>query len=835
MKLKWKLIFVVLLFSLSAKLAMANTTVTNIIASDNFSGKIDNQTENGFSAIFAAGENLAGSMHVEVNPNDVGKESLLYLVAQWNSNWYMYDQSGNWQPWNQQLKDLVPYASRVLQANEKLDLPLDQAQQEGEYILFAGYLNEAQQIIFNRKPLAFMLLDETQTGLQPFSSPDILEQILKDGLKVQANTAQLVGLDFVTADNAATAPTGTASRNFSTTNTQEAGVEEADRIKTDGTHLYVLGDCENLNHVTPIDNGASSLTLVDTIPGTSPDVNNSCITTYTLLENPAGTEEISKTTLSSDHFFNKLYLVDSQAENQTDWLIAIGQNNGGYMTWYDPWSWQSQTTEIQWINVDDKSTPTMATHLKLDGQLISSRRIDRVLYVVTRFTPVINNYNRFPINEEDRALNEQILQKTSLPELLPSISYNRDTFDELVTAENCFMSPFAKDVMPDPSIITITAIPLDRPTQASSTCIVGGTETLYMSPDNLYLATTKYQYSRFAADQGTNFITEPIFNIEHKTEIHKFSIDGINVTYKGSGEVMGHLGWHEDKKPFRLSEHDGVLRVATSIGDNWGQQRTSSTSLWTLKEAADTAKLEVIGSLEGLGKPGEQLYASRFMDDRGYLVTFLLTDPLYVLDLSDPTSPIILGELEIEGYSDYLHPVGRDHVLGVGKDAIEDTQSTDRLSRGAWYQGLKLSLFDVSDPTQPSEVNSIILGKRGTESDVLNDHHALAYLPPNDLRGARIAIPVSLHENTPDFIPAEDLSHPSTYYSLTHTGLYLFDINVTGDAGIKQKGEIILQQEQNGQSRFLTNFGRTDRAVLLNDSVHYIHGSDITSANWSDF
>ncbi len=121
--------------------------------------------------------------------------------------------------------------------------------------------------------------------------------------------------------------------------------------------------------------------------------------------------------------------------------------------------------------------------------------------------------------------------------------------------------------------------------------------------------------------------------------------------------------------------------------------------------------------------------------------------------------------------------------MGIGKYAIVDTQSSDRLDRGAWYQGLKFSLFDVSDPGQPSEVNSIVLGKRSTESDVLYDHHALAYLPPNELRGVRLAIPVRLHENTPAFSES-DLALPSTCYAPTHIGLYLFDINVTGEIGL---------------------------------------------------
>ena len=841
MRLPLIVVVTALTLYLSVPNALASSTILGSLPTDHFSGQIDNQNKNGFSAIFAAGSNITGSVQMDIDPSDVGKERPLYLVAKWNEDWYVRTESGVWNPWSQQLNELVSYTSRVLKSQEKLDLPLEQAKTEGEYALFAGYLNSAQKIIFNNKPLTFSLLDETKPVLHPIKSASMMEQILKDGLKTQSNFniyndiiafssgCTTCNVDFDSAAEGSTTST-TQTRDFSTTNIQETGVEEADRVKTDGTNVFVLGDCATQQKAETAD----ELPIVD--------ATDTCIFSHQLTADTAETTKIGEMTIDSEHYFNKLYLASSQTEEQSDLLVAIGKNNGGYNIaatfWYDPWGWQTQSTEIQWFNAENSASLTKTHQLQIDGSLISSRRIDRILYVVTRYTPAVRNYNQYPASDEDKAQNEKILEQTTLFDLLPKISYDKEAFDQLVTAENCFVPPVAEDVTPDPSIITITAIQLDNPSQVDSTCIVGSSETLYMSPESLYLATTKYQYPRILVDQAATNENEAIFNPDHKTDIHKFSIDGSNIIYKGSGEVTGHLGWHEDKKSYRMSEHNDVLRVATSVGENW--QDNSSTSLWTLKESENATQLETIGQLTDLGKPGEQLYASRFVGDRGYLVTFRLTDPLYVVDLSNPSSPNVMGELEIDGYSDYLHPVGEDYILGIGKDAIADTQSTDRFGRGAWYQGLKLSLFDVSDPNQPSEVNSIVLGKRGTKSDVLYDFHALAYLPPNDVRGARIAIPVTLHDNVPNF-PELDIMQPSTWYGPTHKGLYLFNINVAGEIGIKQQGKIISQQaEASGPDQMpvlqqVNNFGRTDRAILSGDNVFYIHGTDITPRNWFDF
>ena len=166
-------------------------------------------------------------------------------------------------------------------------------------------------------------------------------------------------------------------------------------------------------------------------------------------------------------------------------------------------------------------------------------------------------------------------------------------------------------------------------------------------------------------------------------------------------------------------------------------------------------------------------------------------------------------------------------MLGIGKDAIfDDTSSDFGGGRGAWYQGLKLSLFDVSDPANPSEVAALVLGKRGTEPAVLSDHHALSFLPASGTEPARLAIPVDLNDTIPSstsFNPAL----PNAYYDYTHSGLYSFEIDAEG---ITQAG--IIFGSQLGSNLFYGEY--TDRSILLNDAVFYIHQGEVLSSNWGE-
>jgi uncharacterized secreted protein with C-terminal beta-propeller domain len=192
------------------------------------------------------------------------------------------------------------------------------------------------------------------------------------------------------------------------------------------------------------------------------------------------------------------------------------------------------------------------------------------------------------------------------------------------------------------------------------------------------------------------------------TNIARFTVDGTSISYSGGGMVQGSL-----LNQFSMDEFDGNLRVATT---EWN--RESVNSVYILDR-----NMNQIGSVENLA-PGERIFSVRFMGEMGYVVTFRQVDPLFVLDLSDPENPKVTGELKVPGFSNYLHPISQDVLLGIGQDVDENTGR---------QQGIKLSLFDVSDSGKPREIGNLILGDSGSYAEVLHNHKALMLKPDDDL------------------------------------------------------------------------------------------------------
>jgi hypothetical protein len=546
-----------------------------------------------------------------------------------------------------------------------------------------------------------------------------------------------------------------------------------------------------------------------------------------------------------------MYLVTGRAESKPDILgvISTGNDTSGY-EWADTWEWRDGSTSISFFDISNPAYPAEVAELELDGYLISSRRVGEIIYLVTRFTPDISGYSTAVHSSSALEENEKLLTEADASTILPSYSVNGSDAGTLVTAENCYLPPTHLGKFSSPDIITVTAININSPTTPSSSCIVGKSESIYVSQESLYLATmtTSYETINVAVAASTTvtasgftatFVPMIFYSDEVVvTDLHKFALGASNPTYKGSAEVDGHLGWEEDKKSFRMGEYNGHLRIVTSIGESWGD--TATTLLTILKEPTDATSgvLEEVSRLpndlrpESIGKPGELLYAARFLGDRGYLVTFRKTDPLYVLNLSDPADPFIAGELVISGYSDYLHPVGDFHILGIGKEAVADDSGWGD-GRGSWHQGLKLSLFDVTDPGNPIETDSMVIGKRGTSSDVLLNHKAVSYIPSIDGAPARLAIPVILHETQPTS-SGFDSTIVSALYNWTHTGLYMFELDVTGGIGtaVTLKGKVISEASDGIYYNNRWNTG-DNRSVILNDSVHFVYEGQVWSGVWS--
>jgi uncharacterized secreted protein with C-terminal beta-propeller domain len=230
---------------------------------------------------------------------------------------------------------------------------------------------------------------------------------------------------------------------------------------------------------------------------------------------------------------------------------------------------------------------------------------------------------------------------------------------------------------------------------------MAGAQVVYGSAGSLYVASQRYVRALETGGEVPDGM---------QTEIHRFdTTDPTKTVYRATGVVPGFI-----LNNYALSEHDGKLRVATTEEPSWapGAERESQSTVTVLDQQG--SRLARIGSVTGLGK-GERIYAVRFMGEQGYVVTFRQTDPLYTLDLRDPTAPKVLGELKIPGYSAYLHPVGEGRLLGIGRDGAD----------------VQASLFDVSNPASPQRVALLPFGPGSTP--VENEPHAFLYWAPSNL------------------------------------------------------------------------------------------------------
>ena len=621
------------------------------------------------------------------------------------------------------------------------------------------------------------LSDNKKIKLQRSSSDASLKQSIK---QLMLETYGKITPAIMYAD------TGTTNKGYSTTNTQESDVDEADRLKNDGSFLYVASSKKPSIKIFSIQNDEAiltSTTVVDT-----PD-----------------SQKISG-----------LYLADNK-------LISLSGNDEFFWDqWFAPIYWNNRSTKLDFFNAK-KGKLSKINSLKVDGQLISSRRIGNTLYIATRHTPFLKGLIDYPSTKEDVAKNRALIETASLADFLPDYAINGVNKGDVLSASNCFTNNYTESKSQQASIINILSIDLnDSTAKPQGTCYVGSAEALYVSSKSLYLATTQYSY------KAKNNIAE--YNSNITTDIHKFALARASITYKGSAQVEGHLGWKQDSKSFRMGENNDVLGVITYTGNN-ANSKISPAKLTLLKEDSNTTDtLKVLSTLpnnkhpEPLGKAGEQIYATRFLGNKAYLVTFKTTDPLYILDLSNPKDPFVAGELEIKGYSDYLHPINENLVLAIGKDAIEATSGFGD-NRGAWSQGVKLALIDVSDPTAPYTRQQIFIGKRGTNTAVSYNHRAFTSFMQED-GDLRIALPISVHKND----TSSEGDTVNTNHQWQYDALYRYNIN-TFTGALSERTAIKANKSSPPADTYSPDW-QSDRSVIIGDKIYYLHGDKFISRDW---
>lgn len=352
------------------------------------------------------------------------------------------------------------------------------------------------------------------------------------------------------------------------------------------------------------------------------------------------------------------------------------------------------------------STMTAESRLVIDGRLVGSRRIGNRLVLVTTHVPALA-VDALP-STATATQREAALAALTAADLLPRLRVGSAAPVPLVSETECYLQPDNGSSAVE--ITTITVLDLGAAALApQSRCFVGGSEALYMAPEALYLATTRASYPADAMP----LVYPPTIS----TDVHKFDIGSGTPAYRASGSVDGHLGWDETRKPYRFSDWNGHLRVLSFTGSTgWmspmdaGSTPPSPATLTVLRQdgerLVEVSRLPNTQRPEAIGKAGEQIYGVRFVEDRGYVVTFRTIDPLYVLDLANPADPRTAGVLEVSGFSQDLIPMGPGWLLGVGREA----------DAGGAITGLKLALFDVRDAAAPRLQQAQVLGGPGSST-----------------------------------------------------------------------------------------------------------------------
>ena len=554
----------------------------------------------------------------------------------------------------------------------------------------------------------------------------------------------------------AAAQDSSKSADYSSTNIQVEGVDEADIIKNDGKYIYAIS--------------GNRVLIIDAYPADGMKI----------------VSEININGSISEIFVNG------------DRLVVFGND-------YTPrplepaadermiYPYFSQQVFANIYDISDRANPALAKNVSADGYYVSSRMIGDYVYMiinepVTQDVPVpmlrgtdafpdiyyfdvpgssYNYINIVAINvDSGTALNKAFLVPYSESLYVSQnniyLTYTkwldyRDFFDK-------FVDEVIVPAFPELSarIAEIRSYKLGRSAQLTEIQETIEAHLRGMNPEQAAarLLSVRQNTAEFQAE---------IAKEQQRTVIHKISISGMEISYVNQGSVPG-----RPLNQFSMDEHNGNFRIATTVDGSFGgpvimtstgagassampvqgtgtpemtieeNEKTSAPSSAPVQDVAIApiprtssvnnlyvldASMNIIGKLEDLA-PGERIYSTRFMGDRAYMVTFRQVDPLFVIDLSG--EPKLLGQLKITGVSQYIHPVNDTHIIGIGKEATEE----------GFFQGLKMSMFDVSDVANPKEVSKFTIGDRGSDSQVLYDHKAFLYSPDKNL----LVLPVMVAE-----------------------------------------------------------------------------------------
>lgn len=579
------------------------------------------------------------------------------------------------------------------------------------------------------------------------------------------------------------------------TNEQVKGVNEADIIKNDGKFLYVVPAQKTYwEYQSFLEYGKK----LEETTSANDDVASDVM--YTPGYNP---NEKLYENMTAEDFINKIFIVETakkgaltkkseiqvgKHENEkikysevkevfvdNDRLIAIldcysfyGEekseektNNGRYF-YHD---YKMITCAVSY-DISDRANPKEEWRVYQDGDYLSARKVGNKIVL-------ISNYN--------------------VPLMLDGVKITDYCVPEVYAGENACRIP-SKDVcimdeVRDSSYVVVSTLDATNHKETfNSTAVLGGGENVYCTQNNLYVTSGRYEETISSKDGAVAEIFMIDDSALYTTEILKFDISGEKIQYKTKGKVKGTA-----LNQFSIDEYNNYLRIATTTGNF----QNATNNLYILND-----ELSIVGEIEGIAK-GETIKSVRFMGDTGYVVTFEQTDPLFVIDLKDPESPEVLGELKIPGFSNYLHPVTEKYLLGIGVNGDE---------KGAG-NGMKISLFDVSDKKNPKEVSKfeILPQKNGDnlwgylDCVAFYDHKAVCW----DSKNLIMYIPYRM---TTEYMHTEDNSYRSEFNSTDN--VIALKVNIK-DGKLEKANNYIA-----GTGEDLRSYKTVNRATYIGDTIY---------------
>jgi len=583
-----------------------------------------------------------------------------------------------------------------------------------------------------------------------------------------------------------------AATEYSTTNVQVAGVDEPDFVKNDGQYIYIIS--------------GSSLVIIDAYPA-----QGARIISDTQIE-----DTVKEIFVSGD----RLVLFSTGTSDLPVRTAVDGAGTMEKVAAMPRYYRSNPATHATIYDISDKKNPEVIKDYTVDGDYVDARMIRGIVYMLTR--EYVYSYDDIVI--------PAVREGGSLV-MEPDVYYFDNPEREYVFS-------------------TVTALDAGSGAQKDAkTFLIGSGNILYVSPDAMYVSYQKWHpvYRTMAGNpqlavaagevsaSSSSAASAPVlwedFNklseqekqaaiAEMKsgeqesvrkreydqttTVIHKIAISNGDIAYVAQGEVPGAL-----KNQFSMDEYNGNLRAATtsSVWTNRGQYEYNNVFVLD-------SRMKVIGSLTHIAEQ-EKIYSTRFIGDRLYMVTFKRIDPFFVIDLSSPENPKILGKLKIPGYSDYLHPYDKNHIIGVGKETATNDWG------GVSTRGVKLALFDVTDVTHPVQVDKVEIGESGTDSAALYDHKAFLFDKGKNL----LVIPIRQVTTVP-------VVQKAGYYDNRQQvwyGAYVF--GVTPETGFVLSGTVRHGSAEGGYYWYGSSANEVKRSLYIGNDLYTISSAKIVASD----